>query len=193
MASLFDYVQGNAGPVGMGFAPGSVKKQRPVSSPMSGGYTWTGSRHDGGVRPINQLNRNQVNLNRLNKFGSIGGGGRSNLDAARGKSMQGIAGLNQRPWSATEIGATTPGATVPDDEYDFEDRGFLRNIAQDATRMATDLTPDVNMPNIPGIGGILQFLGGSIGQNQKDHKVLNAAYGRASPEKNASSFPRPLL
>jgi len=194
MASLFDYVKRNKGPVGMGFDPSSRRTPPSTSgsSPMSGGYTWTGSRHDGGVRPINQLNRAQVNQNRLNKYGSIGGGGRSNLDATRGYSNQGINSLNKRPYKSTEIDDSV-SITEDDDQFAFEDRGLAKNYMEDQTRMLTDLTPNINAPSLPGLAGLFPMLGSSISNNQQDHKIINAAYGRASPEKTMAFFNKAMI
>ena len=54
-----------------------------------GGYTWVGGRHDP-IRKINPHNRAAINRANRRATGSIGGGGRSNLDAAQGRSRQGV-------------------------------------------------------------------------------------------------------
>jgi hypothetical protein len=191
MASLFDYVKRNKGPVGMGFDPSSRRTAPSASgsAPMSGGYTYTGSRYDGGVRPINQLNRARVNQNRLNKFGSIGGGGRSNLDARRGYSNQGIARLPLQP----DVIDDSVSITEDDDQFAFEDRGLAKNYIEDQTRMLTDLTPNINAPSLPGLAGLFPMLGSSISNNQQDHKIINAAYGRASPAKTMAFFNKAMI
>ena len=79
-------------------------------------------------------------------------------------------------------GITASGAGQEEEEtFAFSDEGLGRNIIEDATRMAGDLTPDVRMPGILGIAG---DFGKSLGANREHHKYINSRLGRASPEKN---------
>jgi len=182
MASLFDYVTsaqqaGQQAPTGYRFRTSSTGKD--VYS------------------PVNELNRAQ----RLQRSPGSIGGGRSDLDAQRGFSNQGIRGLtasNRQPGlfgsqpmvpSDRQPGLEGQFAISPEeeDQFAFQDRNLPLNFAEDATRMISDLTPNVNMPNLPGLGGIMN-LAGSISNNQADHKYINSLLGRASPDKNMAFF-----
>ncbi len=155
------------------------------------GFSWTGSRHDGGVNPINKFNRAQVHKNRSNATGSIGGGGRSKLDNQRGFSWQGPSNFTPHHYVQNfNKNANIPASVLSDDEaFAFTDENLGKNILQDAGRMVSDLTPDIDI-RMPGIMGLFGDLGKSIGQNRRDHKIINKAFGRASPRKNAEFFDR---
>ena len=180
MASLFDYVTsgqhaGQKAPTGYKFRTSSTG--RDVYS------------------PVNELNRAQ----KLQRNPGSMGGGRSNLDAQRGFSNQGIRGLmasNRQPGlfgsqpmvpSDRQPGLGDTVLPEEEDQFAFQDRNIPLNFAEDVTRMATDLTPNINLPNLPGLGGIMN-LASSISNNQADHRYINSLLGRASPEKNMAFF-----
>ena len=191
MASLFDYYNKGSGrraPTGYSFRTSNSGKDV---------YT-----------PVNDLNR--ANNYRRNP-GSVGGG-RSNLDNQRGFSNQGIGSFSNRqpglfgsqmgkPSSRqpglfgsqpiqpgmTGRDAAASGVVEEEDQFSFTDKNLDSNIVEDATRMASDLTPDVNM-RLPGIGGLTMGMMDSISNNQADHRYLNSIFGRASPDKTMAFF-----
>ncbi len=191
MASLFDYYNKGSGrkaPTGYSFRTSN-----------SGRDVYT---------PVNDLNR--ANNYRRNP-GSVGGG-RSNLDNQRGFSNQGIRSLSNRQPGlfASQMGnpssrqpglfgsqPSQPGMTGRDvaasgvveeeDQFSFTDKNLGSNIVEDATRMASDLTPDVNF-RMPGISGLAMGMADSISNNQRDHRYLNSIFGRASPDKTMAYF-----
>ena len=131
------------------------------------------------------------------------GSGRSNLDAQRGYSTQGIAGIasNRQPAFELGLGAAPNQYPLMDDSDDvrassianavpsagFTDEGLVRNIANDATTMARDLTPNVNL-NFPSLAGGVMNLVNSVANNQRQHKFINDLLGRASPAKNEAFY-----
>tara|TARA_R100000234_G_C4993051_1_gene176487 strand:+ start:55 stop:1479 length:1425 start_codon:yes stop_codon:yes gene_type:complete len=137
--------------------------------------------------------------NAMNQTGS----GRSNLDAQRGYSTQGIAGIasNRQPAFELGLGAAPNQYPLMDDSDDvrassianavpsggFTDEGLVNNVINDATTMARDLTPNVNF-NFPGLGGGVMNLVNSIANNQRQHKFINDLLGRASPAKNEAFY-----
>jgi hypothetical protein len=137
--------------------------------------------------------------NAMNQTGS----GRSNLDAQRGYSTQGIAGIasNRQPAFELGLGAAPDQYPLMDDSDDirassisnavpssgFTDEGLVNNVINDATTMSRDLTPNVNF-NLPGLGGGVMNLVNSIAKNQQQHKFINDLLGRASPAKNEAFY-----
>ena len=130
------------------------------------------------------------------------GSGRSNLDAQRGYSTQGIGRLpsNRQPAFELGLGAAPNQYPLMDDDDvrassianavpsgGFTDEGLVKNIANDASTMARDLTPNVNF-NFPSLGGGVMNLVNSIAQNQQQHKFINDLLGRASPAKNEAFY-----
>ena len=131
------------------------------------------------------------------------GSGRSNLDAQRGYSTQGIGRLpsNRQPAFELGLGAAPNQYPLMDDSDDvrassianavpssgFTDEGLVNNFVNDAATMARDLTPNVNF-NFPSLGGGVMNLVNSIAQNQQQHKFINDLLGRASPAKNEAFY-----
>ena len=130
------------------------------------------------------------------------GSGRSYLDADRGYSTQGIGRLpsNRQPAFELGLGAAPDQYSMMDEDdirassianavpsSGFTDEGLVRNIANDATTMARDLTPNVNF-NFPSLGGGVMNLVNSIANNQRQHKFINDLLGRASPAKNEAFY-----
>ena len=130
------------------------------------------------------------------------GSGRSYLDADRGYSTQGIGRLpsNRQPAFELGLGAAPDQYSMMDEDdirassianavpsSGFTDEGLVRNIANDATTMARDLTPNVNF-NFPSLGGGVMNLVNSVANNQRQHKFINDLLGRASPAKNEAFY-----
>jgi hypothetical protein len=193
MASLFDYYNKGSG------------KKAPT------GYSFRTSNSGNDVyTPVSNLNR--ANNYRRNPER---GGGRSNLDNQRGFSNQGIGSFsNRQPGlfgsQPSQMGrpsnrqpglfgsqpsqpgmtgrdAAASGVVEEEDKFSFTDKNLGSNIVEDATRMASDLTPDVNM-RLPGLAGLSMGMMDSISNNQRDHRYLNSVFGRASPDKTMAFF-----
>ena len=192
MASLFDYVTsgqqaGQKAPTGYRFRTSTSGKDR---------YT-----------PVNELNRSR----RLtNNPGSMGGG-RSNLDAQRGFSNQGIRSLPSSRQSGLFGAGFNPGlglgssvtSALPEeeDQFTFEDRGLGRNFVEDSSTMIKDTIVDPVRNVVSGAAkkypfglmGLFGRMGDSIGQNRADHRYLNSIFGRASPDKTMAFFEKAIV
>jgi len=189
MASLFDYYNQGSG------------KKAPT------GYSFRTSNSGNDVYT-------PVNINRANNYrrNPGKGGGRSNLDNQRGFSNQGIGSFSNRQPGlfGSQMGrpsnrqpglfgsqpsqpgmtgrdAAASGVVEEEDKFSFTDKNLGSNIVEDATRMASDLTPDVNM-RLPGLAGLSMGMMDSISNNQRDHRYLNSIFGRASPDKTMAFF-----
>ena len=164
MASLFDYYNQGSG------------KKAPT------GYSFRTSNSGNDVYT-------PVNINRANNYrrNPGKGGGRSNLDNQRSFSNQGIG--NPAGKGIASFSNYTPARPIieEEDKFSFTDKNLGSNIVEDATRMASDLTPDVNM-RLPGLAGLSMGMMDSISNNQKDHRYLNSVFGRASPDKTMAFF-----
>ena len=193
MASLIDFLSNQK------LEPGGYRFNQGTSS--TGPYL---SKINDSSQYSNYRNRAVPNYAGSSSAMNQRGSGRSYLDADRGYSTQGIAGIasNRQPAFELGLGAAPNQYPLMDDSDDvrasairgstpsgggFTDEGLVRNIANDATTMARDLTPNVNF-NFPGLGGGVMNLVNSIAQNQQQHKFINDLLGRASPAKNEAFY-----
>ena len=191
MASLIDFLSNQK------LEPGGYRFNQGTSS--TGPYL---SKVNDSNQYSNYRNRSVPNYSGSSNAMNQTGSGRSNLDAQRGYSTQGIAGIasNRQPAFELGLGAAPDQYSMMDDDdirassisnavpsSGFTDEGLVRNIANDATTMARDLTPNVNF-NFPGLGGGVMNLVNSIAQNQQQHKFINDLLGRASPAKNEAFY-----
>ena len=191
MASLIDFLSNQK------LEPGGYRFNQGTSS--TGPYL---SKINDSSQYSNYKNRAVPNYAGSSSAMNQRGSGRSNLDAQRGYSTQGIGRLpsNRQPAFELGLGAAPNQYPLMDDDDvrassianavpsgGFTDEGLVRNIANDASTMARDLTPNVNF-NFPGLGGGVMSLVNSIAQNQQQHKFINDLLGRASPAKNEAFY-----
>jgi len=192
MASLIDFLSNQK------LEPGGYRFNRGTSS--TGPYL---SKISDSSQYGNYKNRAVPNYAGSSSAMNQTGSGRSNLDAQRGYSTQGIAGIasNRQPAFELGLGAAPNQYPLMDDSDDvrassianavpsggFTDEGLVNNVINDATTMARDLTPNVNF-NFPGLGGGVMNLVNSIANNQRQHKFINDLLGRASPAKNEAFY-----
>ena len=191
MASLIDFLSNQK------LEPGGYRFNQGTSS--TGQYL---SKINDSSQYSNYKNRAVPNYAGSSSAMNQRGSGRSNLDAQRGYSTQGIGRLpsNRQPAFELGLGAAPNQYPLMDDDAvrasaianavpsgGFTDEGLVRNIANDASTMARDLTPNVNF-NFPSLGGGVMNLVNSIAQNQQQHKFINDLLGRASPAKNEAFY-----
>ena len=121
MASLFDYMSGG------------VDRYKDRKAPTGYSFRTTSSGKDR-YTPVNELNR----ANRYKRSPGEVGGGRSNLDARRGFSNQGIGSLpsSRQPGLFGSYALKQP-TILPEeeDQFTFEDRGLGRNFVEDSSTM----------------------------------------------------------
>ena len=192
MASLIDFLSNQK------LEPGGYRFNRGTSS--TGPYL---SKISDSSQYGNYKNRAVPNYAGSSSAMNQTGSGRSNLDAQRGYSTQGIGRLpsNRQPAFELGLGAAPNQYPLMDDSDDvrassianavpssgFTDEGLVNNFVNDAATMARDLTPNVNF-NFPSLGGGVMNLVNSIAQNQRQHKFINDLLGRASPAKNEAFY-----
>jgi hypothetical protein len=192
MASLIDFLSNQK------LEPGGYRFNQGTSS--TGPYL---SKINDSSQYSNYKNRAVPDYSGSSNAMNMRGSGRSNLDAQRGYSTQGIGRLpsNRQPAFELGLGAAPNQYPLMDDSDDvrassianavpssgFTDEGLVNNFVNDATTMARDLTPNVNF-NLPGLGGGVMNLVNSIAQNQQQHKFINDLLGRASPAKNEAFY-----
>ena len=192
MASLIDFLSNQK------LEPGGYRFNQGTSS--TGPYL---SKINDSSQYSNYRNRAVPNYAGSSSAMNQRGSGRSYLDADRGYSTQGIAGIasNRQPAFELGLGAAPDQYSMMDDSDDirassianavpsggFTDEGLVNNVINDATTMARDLTPNINF-NLPGLGGGVMNLVNSIAQNQQQHKFINDLLGRASPAKNEAFY-----
>ena len=192
MASLIDFLSNQK------LEPGGYRFNQGTSS--TGPYL---SKINDSSQYSNYKNRAVPNYAGSSSAMNQRGSGRSNLDAQRGYSTQGIGRLpsNRQPAFELGLGAAPDQYSIMDDDdvrasairgstpsgSGFTDEGLVNNFVNDATTMARDLTPNVNF-NLPGFGGGVMNLVNSIAQNQQQHKFINDLLGRASPAKNEAFY-----
>tara|TARA_R100000322_G_scaffold165065_1_gene130005 strand:- start:919 stop:2304 length:1386 start_codon:yes stop_codon:yes gene_type:complete len=201
MASLIDFLSNQK------LEPGGYRFNRGTSS--TGPYL---SKISDSSQYGNYKNRAVPNYAGSSSAMNQTGSGRSNLDAQRGYSTQGIGRLpsNRQPAFELGLGAAPNQYPLMDDDDvrassianavpsgGFTDEGLVRNVANDASTMVTDTIIDpaknvasgvANMFNFPGLGGGVMNLVNSIAQNQQQHKFINDLLGRASPAKNEAFY-----